>query len=76
MSAVEPARLLDDEVDCCGCDFVQLLADDDGRQVELHHVIPDDGAPHVEDPDCPCRPDFDRIDTDLVVIDHKDQDTV
>lgn len=61
-----------DELECCGCDFVQILADGDSR-VELHHVIPDDGAPHVEDPDCPCGPEFDRLETELVVVDHRDQ---
>lgn len=57
----------------CDCDFVQVLIED-GLRVELHHVIPDDGAPHVEDPDCPCGPDFDRLDIDLVVVEHRDQD--
>ena len=58
--------------DECGCDFIQILMDA-GERIELHHVIPDDGAPHIEDPSCPCQPGFDRLETDLIVIDHRDQ---
>ncbi len=57
----------------CACDFVQIITVGSVR-TEVHHVIPDDGAPHVEDVACPCRPDIDRIDTRLVVVDHRDQD--
>lgn len=64
-----------DELDECGCDAVQTLIEGDDR-VDLHHVIPDDGAPHVADPDCPCRPHFERLETDLVVVEHQDQDQV
>jgi hypothetical protein len=64
-----------DQLDECGCDFVQIIWDQ-GERIELHHVIPDDGAGHVEDPQCPCRPEFERLETDLIVVDHRDQDTV
>jgi hypothetical protein len=57
----------------CYCDFVQFL-EEDGERVELHHVIPDDGAPHTNDTDCGCNPVFQRLETDLVVVEHHDQD--
>lgn len=62
-----------EELECCGCDAVQELADEHGL-VELHHVVPDDGAPHVYDPACPCGPRFDRVEADLVVVVHRDND--
>lgn len=65
-----------DEPECCGCDTVQTLTDPDGLLVELHHVVPDDGAPHVYDPQCPCRPEFDRLETDLVVVAHRDAELI
>lgn len=58
----------------CYCDFVQTVAGDDGALIELHHVIPDDGAAHTEDLFCPCVPDVTRVDPDLIVVDHRDQD--
>jgi hypothetical protein len=63
----------DDGLDDCTCDFVQVIHDQ-GERIELHHVIPDDGAPHVTDVDCPCGPDIERLETDLIVVDHLDQD--
>lgn len=57
----------------CGCDFVQII-EDLGERFELHHVIPDDGAPHVPDPECGCRPDIERVEYDLIVVGHLDQD--
>lgn len=75
----EPAELgiLEEDDACaeCGCDFVQIITDGDER-IEIHHVIPDDGAPHIEDTTCPCRPDFERLDTTYIVVDHRDQDTL
>jgi len=69
---------IDDDVqeECeteCGCDFVQIIFDQ-GERFELHHVIPDDGAPHVEDVECGCKPGIERVEYDLIVVDHKDQD--
>jgi hypothetical protein len=64
-----------DDTEECGCDFVQILTDQNER-FELHHVIPDDGAEHVPEPDCPCRPDIQRVEYDWIVIDHRDQDLV
>lgn len=57
----------------CLCDFVQTITDG-GERIELHHVIPDDGAGHAEDVDCPCRPDIERLEHDLIVVGHRDQD--
>jgi hypothetical protein len=66
-----------DENECepehCTCDSVQTVIDQ-GERFELHHVWPDDGAPHVADVDCPCDPRIDRVDYDLIVVDHQDQD--
>jgi hypothetical protein len=45
-----------------------------GRAVRADHVIPDDDAGHQPEPDCPCLPDIERVDYDLIVVDHKDQD--
>lgn len=60
--------------DECGCDFIQI-ADIAGVLTELHHVIPDDGAPHTEDTECACLPDVERLAPALIVVDHHDQDT-
>jgi hypothetical protein len=60
----------DDE---CGCDFVHHTVID-GRPVQIHHVIPDDGAPHSDTSECGCGPDVRRVSDDLMVFDHVDQD--
>lgn len=57
----------------CTCDFIQIL-EEDGDWFELHHVIPDDGAGHVPEPDCGCNPDIHRVEYDWIVVDHRDQD--
>jgi len=72
MSAFTEQR---EDVEECGCDFVQQLADG-GERFELHHVVPDDGAEHQLEPDCPCRPDIHRVDYDWIVVDHRDQERV
>lgn len=69
---------IDDDVreECdteCGCDFVEIIFDQ-GERFELHHVIPDDGAPHAPTLECGCDPDIHRVEYDLIVVDHKDQD--
>lgn len=58
----------------CGCDFIEIVIDQ-GERFELHHVIPDDGAPHASTLECGCHPDVHRVEYDLIVVDHKDQDT-
>ena len=67
--------MTDQDTEICGCDFIQIVWDEHGR-AELHHVIPDDDAGHITEPDCPCNPSFERIEADWVVVDHRDQDTV
>lgn len=67
------AEIATDSELCDGCDFVQLLVDGD-LVVQVHHIFPDDDAGHVEDVDCPCGPDIERLDADLIVVDHLDQD--
>jgi hypothetical protein len=69
---------IDDEVgeECeneCGCDFIEIIFDQ-GERFELHHVIPDDGAPHAATTECGCHPDIERVDYEFIVVDHKDQD--
>lgn len=64
-----------EDVEQCGCDFVQVIVDD-GETFELHHVIPDDGAEHVLEPTCPCGPGIHRVEYDWIVVDHLDQDLV
>jgi hypothetical protein len=59
--------------ECDGCDQVQLL-DNAGYTIELHHLIPDDGAPHVPEPDCGCTPRLEWLQHDLAVVEHADQD--
>ncbi len=65
----------------CGCDFVQTVGGP-GNQIEIHHVMPDDGAPHAESLECGCGPQvhIKRADEDgqidLVVADHVDQDLI
>lgn len=68
MSAAE----LNDE-QSCDCDYVEIVVDA-GERFELHHVIPDDGAPHVASLECGCNPDIDRDGYQLIVVDHRDQD--
>ncbi len=58
----------------CLCDHVEIIFDQ-GERFELHHVIPDDGAPHAPTLECGCAPDVHRVEYDLIVVDHKDQDT-
>ncbi len=73
MSVLEMSdELAEQENDCC-CDFVQRIVDED-ETFELHHGIPDDGAPHVTDVECGCNPDIERVEHDLIVVDHRDQD--
>lgn len=62
-----------DDVEECGCDFVQLIVDG-GETFQLHHVVPDDGAEHTLEPDCPCDPEMERVDYDWIVVGHRDQD--
>ncbi len=73
MTGTEDDSEQDLEQEQCGCDFVQIVVDR-GERFELHHVIPDDGAPHTHDLRCPCDPDYERVDYDLIVVDHCDQD--
>lgn len=68
----------DDEAGCgdeaCGCDWVDTV-EIDGRRVEVHHVWPDDGAPHSPTSECGCGPQRHEVDANLVVYDHVDQDS-
>jgi hypothetical protein len=66
-------EVADDCVGGCGCDFV-VYEDIDGRRVEIHHVWPDDGAPHSETSECGCGPQRRVVSDVLVVYDHLDQD--
>lgn len=63
----------DDCCEGCGCDFVGY-EEIDGRLVEVHHVWPDDGAPHSETSECGCGPQRRVVSDVLVVYDHVDQD--
>lgn len=62
-----------DDGELCGCDFV-VFEEIDGRRVEIHHVWPDDGAPHSETSECGCGPQRREVSDTLVVYDHVDQD--
>ncbi len=57
----------------CYCDHIQLV-NQLGEAVEVHHVVPDDGVPHDFDLQCPCGPVVERLDRDLVLVEHRDQD--
>jgi hypothetical protein len=58
----------------CGC-WVAIVVID-GAEVEAHHWIPDDTAPHVPDPECGCGPVIRDDTTDGVVLlyEHRDQE--
>jgi hypothetical protein len=58
---------------CDGCDAVQTI-EDHGYEIELHHVIPDDGAPHSPTLDCGCGVRLEWLEHDLAVVEHPDQD--
>lgn len=73
MTTVAAACAVDDAESACLCDHVQLLTDG-GERIELHHVVPDDGAQHTVDLQCPCQPDFERLQHGLIVVGHRDQD--
>lgn len=57
----------------CGCDSVQTLGGN-GHQIEVHHVMPDDGAPHTDSLECGCGPQIHLKAPDMLVVDHVDQD--
>lgn len=66
----------DTDTDCgtnCGCDFVHHTVID-GVPVQIHHVLPDDGAPHSDTSECGCGPSVHRPEPGLMVYDHVDQD--
>lgn len=65
-----------DPGDECGCDYVGHQVTDDGTRLEIHHVWPDDGAPHAPTSECGCGPERYDVSAGLVVYDHPDQDTV
>lgn len=59
----------DDE---CGHEISWLRLD--GRPIQAHHEIPDDGAPHAASAECGCGPALLRP-AGLYVFAHVDQDT-
>lgn len=67
---------LEQEMDLCdGCDGVETVLNE-GEPLELHHVIPDDGFPHVPALfGCPCQPPLEWLEHDLAVVLHLDAET-
>lgn len=64
-----------DEDDDCGC-YVLPPIEVDGRQVEVHHWIPDDTAEHAPTSECGCGPLLhDQVtDQGRLLYEHVDQD--
>jgi hypothetical protein len=63
------------ELSCDGCDGVETILNE-GEEVELHHVVPDDGMLH--EPSlfgCPCNPRLEWHETDLAIVLHIDAET-
>lgn len=68
---VEPDESWTESEDC-GCWVTGMTVD--GVDVEVHHWIPDDTAPHVPDTGCGCQP-VKRDDAQGVILfEHFDQD--
>lgn len=60
-----------DDSEACGClvKTVQI----DGRDVQVHHFLPDDFAPHVPESECGCGPVLHQR-AEMLVYEHIDQD--
>lgn len=57
-----------------GCGHLVSEVEVDGRVVRLHHVIPDDSAPHAPTSECGCGPVLHQADPGTWVYEHVDQD--
>ena len=66
---VEEATSVEDEDGC-----VVRTEMVDGDQVEVHHRIPDDSAPHAPTSECGCRPEVFHARDGIRVYLHVDQD--
>ncbi len=60
------------ESDDCGCWVAKTVID--GVEVEAHHWIPDDTAPHVPDTECGCGPIHRSDAQGVMLFEHLDQD--
>jgi len=61
-----------DESEDCGCWVAKTVID--GAEVDIHHWIPDDTAPHVPDTECGCGPVLRHEAQGVVLFEHWDQD--
>lgn len=58
--------------DDCGCAVTTMRVD--GRDVQVHHFLPDDFAPHAPTSECGCGPQLRQVSDVLWVYEHVDQD--
>lgn len=64
---------IDDDTEC-GC--LVTIATIDGVEVEQHHWLPDDFAPHVPDTECGCGPVLHDQRPARMLFEHFDQDAL
>lgn len=66
-------ELTDDveEDEDCGCLVATVVID--GKDVAVHHWLPDDFAEHVPDSECGCQPMLHQTDT-VLLYEHVDQE--
>lgn len=60
------------ESEDCGCWVAKLVID--GVEVDAHHWIPDDSAPHVPSTECGCSPVRREEAEGVILFEHWDQD--